>query len=330
MFHKKKNLNFVAVRNFLIFYISIIYSILISSGYIGFGIDYLEIYQKDNVKYPSIFDFIGWTISTLSINEIHLGMYATSFIISLSVGFICRLFFNIMKLNSLFFFITIYLLILFSWPVINSTNNAMRQGLMMAFIFFSIVQLNNKKKFLAIPFLSIALFTHKSAAGYIFVCIYLVLVYTFIYRVEIKRKNLLKLGLFLFFVSLIYFMMSDKWDHDRFENNVIIGQNFVLIFFLINVIYIFYFTIRNYLLNNAINLYLYFFSFHCLSLLFSGLFWQFERYNMTLLLIFIFSFASCVKKNHKYYYLIIVFLLLLTLTFLSGMYTEGIGIFPIY
>jgi len=330
MFHKKKNLNFVTVSNFLIFYISIIYSILIGSGYIGYGIDYLEIYHKENVASPSVLDFIGWTTSTLSINGINIGIYVTSFVISLSVGFICRLFFNIMKLNSLFFFIIIYLLILFSWPVINSTNNAMRQGLMMAFIFFSIIQLYNKKKFLAISFLSIALFTHKSAAGYIFVYIYSVLVNTFIYRLEIKKRNLLKFGLSLFFFSLIYITISDKWDHDRFENNVIIGENFVPIFFLINVIYIFYFTIRNNLLNNSINLYLYFFSFHSLSLIPGGLFWQFERYNMTLLLIFIFSFAACVKKNQRYLYLIIVFLLLLILTFLAGMYTEEIGIFRIY
>ena len=96
MIYIKKNTDFFINSLFLVFIVSLIYSILIGSGYIGFGIDYLAIYHKHNVQSPTIFDFIGWTIATLSINKIHLGAYATSFIISLSSGFICRLFFTIM------------------------------------------------------------------------------------------------------------------------------------------------------------------------------------------------------------------------------------------
>jgi hypothetical protein len=328
--HIKDDLNFFFNSKFLILPTSLIYSILIGGGYIGFGIDYLVIYQKHNVPSPTMFDFIGWAISTLSITKIHLGAYATSFIISLSVGFVCRFFFNIMKLKSLIFFITIYFLILFSWPVVISSNNAMRQGLMMAFIFFSLIQLLNKKKNLSIFFFTISIFTHKSGVGYLLIFIYLIFFKALTHSEEIKRKNVITYSLILFFISLIYLLSLEKVDHDRFENNVIIGLNFVPFFALINIIYIFYFTIRYHLLKNAINLYLYFFSIHCLALLPSGLFWQFERYNMTLILIYIFIFATCVKNNQKYIYLITVFLLLLILTFLTGMYTEGVGIFPIY
>ena len=67
-----------------------------------------------------------------------------------------------------------------------------------------------------------------------------------------------------------------------------------------------------------------------IALFLTGLFWQYERFNLTMILLYIFSFATCIVKNQKYIYLIGVFSLLLILTFLTGMYTEGIGIFPIY
>lgn len=147
---------------------------------------------------------------------------------------------------------------------------------------------------------------------------------------EISRKSLIKSGVIILFISIIFLIISTKWDHDRFDNNVIIGINFIPFFLLINVIYIFYFTILYNLLKNPINLYLYFFSFHCLALIPSGLFWQFERYNMSLILIFIFCFATNFKQSQKYIYLTAAFVLLLILTFLTGMYSEGVGIFPIY
>jgi hypothetical protein len=326
----KKNIDFYVVSKFLIFFISIIYSILIGSGQIGFGIDYLAVYHKSNVRSHIIFDYIGWLISTLQINNIHLGAYAVSFIISLSVGFISRTFFNIMKLNSLFFFTTTYLLILFSWPVIISSNNAMRQGLMMAFIYFSLVRLYEKKIYSSIFIFCIALFTHKSAIGYLFVFIYFIFFSTLMKSTEISRKSFLKFGLIIFFISVTFLTISNKWDHDRFDSNVMIGINFVPFFLLINIIYVFYYTIRYNFLINPINLYLYFFSFNCLALIPSGLFWQFERYNMTLIIIFIFSFAISIKKSQKYIYLTAVLVLLFILTFLTGQYTEGMGIFPFY
>ena len=326
----KKSLDFFDNSKFLVFLVSLIYSILIGHGYIGFGIDYLVIYSKYNVQSPTMFDLIGWTISTLSIKKIHIGAYITSFIISLSSGLLCRFFFNAMKLNSLFFFIIIYVLILFSWPVIISANNAMRQGIAMAFIFFALIQIHNKKKILGVLFFIISLFTHKSSLGFFFVFVYLSF-FNFLNKdKEIKIKGILNYGFILFFISILYLYISDKYDHDRFENNVMIGLNFVPLFFLINIIYVFYFTIRYKFLNSQINLYVYFFSLHSVALLPNGLFWQYERYNMTLLLVYIFIFATCIVKNQKYIYLIGVFSLLLILTFLTGMYTVGIGIFPIY
>jgi hypothetical protein len=206
----------------------------------------------------------------------------------------------------------------------------MRQGLMMAFIYFSLIQLFKKKIYLSFFIFCIALFTHKSASGYLFVFIYLIFFSFLMNGTEISRKSLTKFGLIIFFISIIFFLISNKWDHDRFDNNVMIGMNFIPFFLLINVTYIFFFIIQYNLLINPISLYLYFFSFHGLALIPSGLYWQFERYNMTLILTFIFCFAVSIKKNQRYIYLTVVFLLLLILTFLTGMYNEGIGIFPIY
>jgi hypothetical protein len=328
MIYIKKKLEFFADSKSLIFLVSLIYSIIVGHGYIGFGIDYSVIYYKSNIQSPTMFDLLGWTIATFSIKNIHLGAYITAFIISLSSGFLCRFFFNAMKLNSLFFFIIIYFLILFSWPIIISANNAMRQGIAMAFIFFALIQLHNKKKNLSVFFFIISLFTHKSSLGFFFIFAYLSFFNFLNKNKELTRKSILSFGIILFFISLFYLYISDKYDHDRFEDNVIIGLNFVPIFFLINIFYIFYFTTQYKLLNPQINLYIFFFSLHGTALLFNGLFWQYERYNMSVLLIYIFIFGSRIVKNQKYIYLIGVFSLLLILTFLTGMYTEGIGIIP--
>ena len=153
MIYLKKNFDFLISSKFLVILVSFIYSILIGSGYIGFGIDYLVIYQKHNVQSPTYFDYFGWKFSTLSIYGIHLGSYLVSFLISLSCGFLCRFFFKTMHLNSLLIFLIVYVLIIFSWPAVISSNNAMRQGTAMSFIFFSLILLENKKIILSIFFL---------------------------------------------------------------------------------------------------------------------------------------------------------------------------------
>ena len=329
MIYLKKNFDFFISSKFIVILVSFIYSILIGSGYIGFGIDYLVIYQKHNVQSPTYFDYFGWKFSTLSFYGIHLGAYLVSFLISLSCGFLCRTFFKKMHLNSLLIFLIVYVLIIFSWPAVISSNNAMRQGTAMSFIFFSLILLDNKKIILSIFFLIISLFTHKSSAAFFLTFIFLFL-FKIIQKDKEKKNTALLFGLIYFLISFLLFSSLERYDHDRFNNNVIIGINFIPIFFLINIIYIIYFSIRAYLLKNNINLYLYFFSMQSIALLPSGLFWQYERYNLTSILLYIFSFATCIVKDQIYIYLIAVFSLLLTLTFLTGMYTVGIGIFPIF
>ena len=62
----------------VIFIISFIFSFLKGIGVYGFGNDYYVIYNEHNLNFGSLFNRLGWIISTFSLKNIHLGVYLTS------------------------------------------------------------------------------------------------------------------------------------------------------------------------------------------------------------------------------------------------------------
>lgn len=310
----------------IIFLISIIYAFIVKNGYVGFGIDYYAAYHKKNFNPFGITDSIGWRLSTLYVYGYHLGTLLTPFIIALSSGILLKHFFNIQFLNSNFIFILIFVLILFSWPVVISTNNAMRQGLLMAFLIISLVSISNKNYFLSFLFISISIFTHKSGIAFISNLLFL-----FIFIKLIKKTNynsrwtMLIFGLVNFLIYYLIFINLDK--NVRFEENIAIGIDFRPLFIIINLIFIAYFTLRYSGRDNFICLYLYFFCFSALAVVASGLNWEFERYNMVLIPTYIIASSLFFSRNSKYIYLILTYALLFFLTIMTGMYEYGVGVY---
>jgi hypothetical protein len=306
-----------------IFLISLLYSLLVGSGTLGFGVDYYRAYIFPNQSSPQIWDTIGWTLATLSINKIHLGVYIVSFIISLSCGFLILLFFRIQSLNSLLIFFIFFIFTIFSWPAIVSANNALRQGLAMSFIFFSLYYLFYNCKLLSIIFIIIATFSHKSGIGFILNFIYLYIFFFFSKKIIFSRTMLFLCGILYF---IIYFFITINLKTNKYADNIVISLDFTWIFLLINTIFIFFFTLRYKFLKNPIILFLYFFNFAALSTYASGLYWQYERFNMIMIIAIILSLSTIFSKNSKYIYLLTAVTLLLILTFFTGMYTVGKGI----
>ena len=69
----------------LILLLSIIFGILIQSGFYGFNIDCTE-YYKPNLYYHLIFDRLGALLATLTIFNFQIGLFLTSFFLALSSG----------------------------------------------------------------------------------------------------------------------------------------------------------------------------------------------------------------------------------------------------
>jgi hypothetical protein len=315
------------IQNYSIIVISIIYGFIVKFGYIGFGIDYFYAYHKSNVIGSSIFNSVGWYLTTLNLFNTQLGIFLVPFLISLSTGYLLKYFFTIQNLNSRFFFIIILIFSLFSWPLVISSNNAMRQGLMMSFIFFSIVLIADKKLYFGIFFILIATFTHRSGIAFLFVTSSIYFYKTLFEKFFINRgSNYLIFGFLIFTISLIINLL-DQTYYGRYVSNTAIGIDFTYLNILINLLFIIYFTIYHKLLKNYLLLFLYFFSFSALAIFCAGLYWEYERYNMIMIAAYIYAFAICFEINSKYIYLITSLFILFILTILTGMYDFGVGVY---
>ena len=315
------------IQNYSIIVISIIYGFIVKFGYIGFGIDYFYAYHKSNVIGSSIFNSVGWYLTTLNLFNTQLGIFLVPFLISLSTGYLLKYFFTIQNLNSRFFFIIILIFSLFSWPLVISSNNAMRQGLMMSFIFFSIVLIADKKFYFGIFFILIATFTHRSGIAFLFVTSSIYFYKTVFEKFFINRgSNYLIFGFLIFTISLIINLL-DQTYYGRYGSNTAIGIDFTYLNILINLLFIIYFTIYHKLLKNYLLLFLYFFSFSALAIFCAGLNWEYERYNMIMIAAYIYAFAICFEINSKYIYLLTSLFILFILTILTGMYDFGVGVY---
>ena len=140
-----RNNTYIIISTPIIIIVSVIYGLIVKNGFVGFGIDYYHAYAKSNVVASTIYDTVGWSLTTLSILDYHIGTFLTPFIISFASGILLKYFFKVNNLNSLLIFLIVFTFFLFSWPLVISSNNAMRQGLMMSFVFLSLVSFSNQK-----------------------------------------------------------------------------------------------------------------------------------------------------------------------------------------
>ena len=148
----------------LIFIISLIYGYAMNLGIYGFGKDFYANYSNANMFVGGYEDRIGWIIATATIGDFHIGVFLTSFLISFSVLNMIVHFteLTLKKRLHLIIFLIISLIILHSWPILMSTSNAMRQGIMMSFIYLSLVALDRKENFKALMYVILMLLSHKS------------------------------------------------------------------------------------------------------------------------------------------------------------------------
>jgi hypothetical protein len=320
----KKHTNF---SNIIILIISILFALLIGSGLYGYGIDYWGAYAKGlefNSARLGPFSYLSFWIATLTIFGFHIGVYITTFILTLSTGFLIREQIKSKKSYSIILFLLTFLIAIHTWPIIMSTSNAMRQGLCMSFIFFSLTCSYQKNYYRMIFFILVAILMHK-----IGILLGMIIVFATILNILLttfSNKNKVAINFLIGILSLIFtyyflniFILSDNNQPTR-----IIAGDYRWAFVLIAFIYVAFSFFYRSILTNSFNLSLYYYSFISLSLLMNGLNWQYERLGMVMIIPYILSIGSLFNRSSYKIYLVLAFLLLLLLTIYTGMYTEGL------
>ena len=305
----------------IIILITLLFSLLVGSKFYGFGHDYYVAYYKQNLDYGWWYDRLGFAISTLTIYNMRVGVYIVSFLLALSFGLLLQKFFFYKKLNSVFFFILIYILGLHTWPIIMSTSNAMRQGITMSLIFLTFAYLIDSKKLKSFFPIFISIFTHKS--GVIFFLIY---IYLFIIKFFFNYKKINKYRILIYIISgllvcITFYYLILYTPNIEIQTSRIISKDYRYPFLITSFAYvsmfIFYFK---FLKNNYLVSFLYLFIFMTFALILLGLNWEYERFMMMVTLPLILVFSLCFNKRSSYLYLFLAVSMLLVLTIFNGMY----------
>ena len=309
------------INNKFILFISLFFSLLVGSKFYGFGIDYYAAYRIPNLDWGSWYDRTGFKISTFAIYNKNIGVYLTSFLLSISWGLLLKKFVKFKEMDSIFFFILIYVMGLHTWPIIMSTSNAMRQGITMSLIYLCFACLINQKYFLALIAVTISIFTHKSGIFY-FLLFLDILVLKLIFKI-VKLDKYFKIIFILFNASalliFIYYFFIYNMNFDI--EHRIIGGDFRYQFLLLSLIFILIFTFKyKSLIFNDVYLFMYLFSFTSIPILLLGFNWQYERLMMMMTIPYLLIFSTMFNKKYSYLLLLSSISLLLILTIYQGMY----------
>jgi len=303
--------------------VSLSFSLLVGSGFYGFGHDFYAIYYRPNLDLGDFRDQLGYILSTLTIYKFHVGIYLTSFLLSLSVGLLLfkTTYWYFYRKNYWLFFL-LFVMLIHTWPVIMSTSNAMRQGLSMSFLSLALYFLLSKRYIWYVVSVGLVVMTHKSG-----ILLALLLVGINIYSNQIqkwfhspsKHRNLLIIIGFLL-ASIIYILIPMVFINH--EASRIISGDYRYLFLVINTVYILVYLKYLFIKFDQIDIFLLICSFIFPVFLFHGFNWEYERLNMMILILYMISFSKIFVDRDKKTALLFTTTLLLFMTVFIGMYTS--------
>jgi len=311
--------------NSLIIFISLFYGVLVWLGLYGFGIDYYLAYNKANISWGGMFDQLGFRIASLSIYGHHFGVFIVTFLVSFSTGFTLLYYYSINNFNSkskIIRFIAIYIFILHSWPVVMSNSNVMRQGLLMAFLYISIIAFEKQNYKIGWTTLVVMIFMHKS--GIIFA--FFIGLSKFLRKLKYLNlstglhKIVLVVSVFstattLFYAIPIYFGET--------EESRIISKDLSPLFILVNILYVVsYFLLMKKTKRNSITSQVLVMNSIITPVFFIfGFNWQYERLNMIVIVLYMLDISSFFPKLLRINYLILSSFCFMTLTIFAGLFS---------
>jgi len=297
----------------LVLGLSLIYALVVWSGFYGFGNDYYAAYYKANLAWGGWNEQLGWILSTMTIGNVHIGVFVVSFFLALATGLLTREHIAYKRKHVFLLLLVLMSIAIHTWPIIMSTSNAMRQGLAMSFVFLSLVMFSRNLGLWMVFFLSMASLSHKS--GIIFLGIIL--------AAFVSRRIIVHFPVIHFFIGLACFALvyfSLPFYSFLEEDSRIISGDFRLPLLIISMSYIAMATWKRKFLFRDYSMAVYYFSFIFPVFLIQGFNWQFERLGMMMLIPYIFSFGFFLEKKSNTFYLLSTFIMLLVLTIYTGMY----------
>jgi len=308
---------------FQIFLVSLSFSLLVGSGFYGFGNDYYAAYYKSNIAWGDFRDQLGWMLSTLTILNFHIGVYLVTFMLSISLGLILfKTTYRYFYRKNYWLFFLLFVMLIHTWPVIMSTSNAMRQGLSMSFLFLALYFLLSKRYIWYVVSVGLVVMTHKSG-----ILLALLLVGVNIYSNQIqkwfhspsKHRNLLIIIGFLL-AAIIYILIPMVFINH--EASRIISSDYRYPFLVINTVYILVYVKYLFIKFDQIDIFLLICSFIFPVFLFHGFNWEYERLNMMILILYMISFSKIFVDRDKKTALLFATTLLLFMTVFTDMYTS--------
>lgn len=318
-----KSKNFNSISSIIIILIAFTYALTVGLGFYGYGIDYYGAYIKGfeySIARATFFNYLGFKISTYTVNGFHIGVYLVTFALTASTGFLIREHLKLKQAYSLIFFLLIFIITIHTWPIIMSTSNAMRQGLTMSFLFFALISNLRQNYYWLIIFSFISILMHKSGIFLVSILFIAAISHKLFFNFTHMSKAIIHLIIGLVFLIVSYYALDILIFPDQ-EPTRIVNKDFRGAFVFISIVYIILSFVYKTILDNPFNLTLYYFSFISLAPLMIGLNWQYERLGMMMLIPYIFSFGFFISKRSYQIYLILAFLFLLILTIYTGMYS---------
>tara|TARA_S200000501_G_C20743074_1_gene708217 strand:+ start:217 stop:1116 length:900 start_codon:yes stop_codon:yes gene_type:complete len=197
---------------------AIIFSLLISIGFFGYGRDYYKAYIFGNI-YGSIFDKVGYLLSILHYEKIWIGAFIASI---LQFIFYSRFLSERFKNSFPIYKILIIILLSFSWSHLLTSLNIVRQGI--AVNIFLILTLFTNNKFINTIYIMIGLFLHKISPFLLFI--------KQLKELKILRNKIFKITLaFILFSSIVtYINITNNFST---TGNPGIDLKYIILFLLI-------------------------------------------------------------------------------------------------
>ena len=170
----------------------------------------------------------------------------------------------------------------------------------------------------------LAITSHKTGLLFVMIIIFATILNKLLTNFSNYKKVIFNFLIGILLLISTYYFLNIFILPDNFEPTRVIAGDFRGAFVLITLIYVIISIFYKSILDNSINLSLYYFGFISLGILMNGLNWQYERLGMMMIIPYILSFGTIFNRSSYKLYLISVILLLFFLTIYVGIYSNGL------
>lgn len=289
--------------------VAIIYQV----GVYGFGVDYYAAYHKPNISWGGPFvDSLGWRLSTLSLDGLHLGVFVVSLATAIATFSLLWFFLRPVGPAEIGLTITAGMLLCHSWPVLMGNLNGMRQALMMSALFFLLLS-QGSRWWLTVCLLLLLAPLHKSG-------LFFLGAYGMSAGLHILERWRFSLGLRLFaavlgaaatYMALLFYL-------DGEQQSRVIGGDFRALFLIINCVLAASFWV--YRAQSPFFRYSFVFNVIALAVLAVGGNWEYERVNMVYLIPNMLAVALLFQRSARIPLMLFASAALFVMTVWAGMF----------